>query len=148
MQTWIHESYQQYVCVCLQPLNEDWMKKTWSLPNCVLKKWKKNKHSDLAFQIFFDIMMFHITKRNDPTPMLVTALTARRSANNIAGGLFLFVQLCAPNKKQRWKEPQGSNFRGKFQPSTFAVLWPFKHVFISWNHVTAPLALRMEMNTP
>lgn len=41
MQTWIHESYQQYVCVCLQPLNEDWMKKTWSLPNCVLKKWKK-----------------------------------------------------------------------------------------------------------
>lgn len=45
-------------------------------------------------------MMFDITKGNDPTPMLVTALTARCSANNIAGDLFLFARLCASNKNK------------------------------------------------
>lgn len=78
---------------------------------------KKKKHSDLAFQIVFDIMMFDITKRNDPTPMLVTALTARRSANNIAGGLFLFVQLCAPYKNNGGRNHRAAILEGSSNPA-------------------------------
>lgn len=37
--------------------------------------------------------MFDITTANNPTPVLVMALTARR--------LFLFAQLCASNKKTK-----------------------------------------------
>lgn len=139
MQTWPHESYQQYVCA---PLASQWRMNEKRLEVCqtAFLKSEKNKTFRFGFPNFFDIMMFDITKGNDPTPMLVMALTARRSATNIAGGLFLLAQLCASNKINGGKNHKAAISEGSSNPALL-LFYGFSNMYL-FNEITLLLHWR------